>query len=84
MKSILNTSCKLPIMKKVTRQPVVDLEPGAKVQVTVMVPLSSRTAVEDWRPVVSVSSVECVCVCVWEGGSYYYSAKHKPTTSSLK
>ena len=34
-------------------QPV-DEAPVAKVQVTVMLPLSSTTAVEDWRPVVSV------------------------------
>ena len=44
-------------MKKVTRQPVVDEDPVAKVQVTVMVPLSSMTAVEDWRPEVSICNV---------------------------
>ena len=41
-------------MKTVTWQPV-DEAPVAKVQVTVMLPFSSITAMEDWRPVVSVS-----------------------------
>ena len=40
-----------------TWQPV-DNAPVAKVQVTVMLPLSSITAMEDWRPVVSVSGEE--------------------------
>ena len=40
-------------IKIVTWQPV-DVAPVAKVHVTVMLPLSSKTAVEDWRPVVSV------------------------------
>ena len=48
-----STSCKLSMIKMVTWQPV-DEAPLAKVQVTVMLPLSSITVVEDWRPVVSV------------------------------
>ena len=48
-----SSSSKLSIMNTVTWQPV-DVAPVAKVQVTVMLPLSSTTAVEDWRPVVSV------------------------------
>ena len=43
-------------MKTVTWQPV-DEAPVAKVQVTVMLPLSSITAVEDWRPVVSMREI---------------------------
>ena len=53
-------------MKMVTWQPV-DEAPVAKVQVTVMLPSSSITAVEDCRPVVSMECVcvyVCVCVCV--------------------
>ena len=48
-----NTTCKLSNMKIVTWQPV-DEAPVAKIQVTVILPLSSITAVEDWRPVVSI------------------------------
>ena len=48
------TFSELPIVKMVTWQPV-DEAPVAKVQVIVMLPLSSITAMEDWRPVVSVS-----------------------------
>ena len=47
-----NTSCKLSNLKMVTWQPV-DEAPGAKIQVTVILPFSSTTALEDWRPVVS-------------------------------
>ena len=43
---------KLSTFKTVTWQPV-DEAPVAKLQVTVILPLSSMTAVEDWRPVVS-------------------------------
>ena len=43
----------LSIVKIVTWQPG-DEAPGAKVQVTVILPFSSITAVDDWRPVVSV------------------------------
>ena len=39
-------------MNTVIWQPV-DEAPVAKVQVTVTIPLSSTTAWEDWRPVVS-------------------------------
>ena len=49
---VVNNSCKLSVMRMVTWQPV-ELAPVAKVQVTVMLPLSSAIAVEDWRPVVS-------------------------------
>ena len=48
-----NTSCKLSNLKMVTWQPV-DEAPGAKIQVTVILPFSSITALEDWRPVVSI------------------------------
>ena len=48
-----NTTCKLFNMKIVTWQPV-DEAPGAKIQVTVILPFSSTTALEDWRPVVSI------------------------------
>ena len=48
-----NTSCKLSNLKMVTWQPV-DEAPVAKVQVTVILPFSSTTAVDDWRPVVSI------------------------------
>ena len=49
-----STSCMLFIMKTVTWQPV-DEAPVAKVQVTVILPLSSITVVAGgWRPVVSV------------------------------
>ena len=41
-------------MKTVTWHPV-DEAPVAKVQVTVILPFSSINAIEDWRPVVSVS-----------------------------
>ena len=43
---------KLSSFNMVTRQPV-DEVPVAKVQVTVMLPLSSMTAETDWRPVVT-------------------------------
>ena len=42
-----------PSIIMVTWQPD-DEAPVAKVQVTVMLPFSSTTANEDWRPVVSV------------------------------
>ena len=49
-----NTSCKLSIVRMVTWQPV-DEAPIAKVQVTMMLPLSSTTVVAaGWRPVVSI------------------------------
>ena len=52
--SILNSICMpvslIPMM--VTRQPV-DKAPVAKVQMTVILPLSSITATKDWSPVVS-------------------------------
>jgi hypothetical protein len=47
------TSCKASNLKIVTWQPV-DEAPVAKIQVTVMLPFSSTTAMEDWRPVVSI------------------------------
>ncbi len=40
-------------MKMITWQPV-DEAPAAKIQVTVMLLFNSITAMEDWRPVVSV------------------------------
>ena len=46
-------SCELSTVNMVTWQPV-DEAPVAKIQVTVILPFSSITAVEDWRPVVSV------------------------------
>ena len=48
-----NTSCKLSNLKIVTWQPV-DEAPVAKIQVTVILPFNSTTAVDDWRPVVSI------------------------------
>ena len=50
---IVSSHCDVSTIKMVTWQPV-DVAPVAKVQVTVMLPLNSTTAVEDWRPVVSV------------------------------
>ena len=48
-----NTSCKLSNLKMVTWQPVEEA-PVAKIQVTVILPFSSTTAMDDWRPVVSI------------------------------
>ena len=48
----ISISCELSVVKMVTRQPV-DEAPVAKVQVTVMLPSNSITALTDWRPVVS-------------------------------
>ena len=65
------------MMKKmVTWQPVEEA-PVAKVQVIVMLPFSSITANEDWRPVVSIyammaqiiSSTSTTCILQAEGGS---------------
>ena len=44
------------MVKMVTWQPV-DEAPEAKVHVTVILPSSSITAVEDWRPVVSANII---------------------------
>ena len=46
-------SFKLSKLKMDTWQPV-DEAPVAKIQVIVMLPFSSTTATEDWRPVVSI------------------------------
>ena len=60
-------------MKMVTWQPV-DEAPAAKVQVTVMLPLSSITAMEDWRPVVSVSGK--MNILIYKGASYICMHAH--------
>ena len=59
----MSISCIVSIINMVTWQPA-DIAPVANLQVTVMLPSSSRTTVEDWRPVVSV-----VCVRKTEGAS---------------